>query len=239
MLPRLTLAGAFLACGQGSLFAFLVTYLNHSDRARSRGERRHLRAMTQITGIPGRIALGWLGDRLGSGLPVLRVLGVVSAATALVYAFTTPDWSPLALTLLAAVAGVTVSSWNGVQLAEIAREAPKGRVGETTSGATLICFVGYIVGPALFAALLAATGSWRAAFLAIAALSLAATRCACGRGEVFSQRRSDRTNSRMRVAAAMPLMADRDLGSSKRCVVIPIKKDCTELRVLPNARILR
>ncbi|SDR50432.1 Cyanate permease [Rhizobiales bacterium GAS191] len=174
MLPRLTLSGVFFACGQGSLFAFLVTYLNQElglDLVTSGG----IFAMTQLTGIPGRVGLGWLTDHIGSALPILRCLGVASAATSLAYALTTPEWSVPALILLAAVAGITVSSWNGIQLAEIAREAPKGRVGETTSGATLLTFVGYILGPALFAILLTATSSYRVAFLVMAALSLAAT----------------------------------------------------------------
>jgi MFS family permease len=171
MLPRLTLAGAFFACGQGSLFAFLVTYLNQGlglDLVTSGG----IYAMTQLTGIPGRIGLGWLADRVGSGLPILRLLSVASAATTTVYAIVTPDWSPLALTLLSGIAGVTISSWNGIQLAEVAREAPKGRIGETTSGATLVIFLGYVLSPALFAMLVAATGGYRAAFLVTAALSL-------------------------------------------------------------------
>ena len=173
MLPRLTIAGACLACGQGALFAFLVTFLNQGiglDLVLS----GVIFAMTQLTGIPGRIGLGWLADRKGSGLPVLRLLSLTSAATIALYAFVTPAWSSLSLVLLSGLAGVTVSSWNGIQLAEVAREAPKGRVGETTSGATLVIFLGYVLGPALFGLLLAWTGEYRPAFLVTAALSLAA-----------------------------------------------------------------
>jgi MFS family permease len=88
---------------------------------------------------------------------------------------TTPQWSPFALTLLSAIAGVTMSSWNGIQLAEIAREAPKGKVAETTSGATLVVFIGYVAGPALFGLSLAVSGSYRNAFLLTALLSLMPT----------------------------------------------------------------
>jgi len=170
-LPRLTVSGVFFACGQGSLFAFLVTYLNQG-LGRDLVTSGSIFAMTQITGIPGRIALGWLADRVGSGLPVLRTLSLMSAATSVVFAITTPRWSPLALMLLSATAGVTMSSWNGIQLAEIAREAPKGKVAETTSGATLVVFLGYVLGPALFATSLSTTHSYAAAFLVTAALSL-------------------------------------------------------------------
>ena len=65
-----------------------------------------------------------------------------------------------------------MSSWNGIQLAEIAREAPKGKVAETTSGATLVHFIGYVAGPALFGLSLAASRSYATAFMVTAALSL-------------------------------------------------------------------
>jgi hypothetical protein len=48
--------------------------------------------------------------------------------------------------MLVAVAGVTVSSWNGLQVAEIARHAPAHLLGEAASGATLLVFIGYVVG---------------------------------------------------------------------------------------------
>jgi hypothetical protein len=69
---------------------------------------------------------------------------------------------------------VTVSSWNGVHLAEVARHSPQGRVGETTAGATLITFIGYVVGPAGFGLALGALGGYPAAFLGVAAVSLVA-----------------------------------------------------------------
>ncbi|MBV8765423.1 MAG: MFS transporter [Hyphomicrobiales bacterium] len=170
-LRRLTLSGIFFACAQGSLFAFLVTYLNQGldlDLVTS----GTIFAMTQLTGIPGRIALGWLADRVGSGIPVLRVLSLASAVTSIVYAMTNPQWSPAALMLLSAIAGITMSSWNGIQLAEIAREAPKGKVAQTTSGATLVVFFGYVAGPALFAFSLAASRNYATAFALTAVLSL-------------------------------------------------------------------
>ncbi len=62
--------------------------------------------------------------------------------------------------LLSAIAGVTVTSWNGVQLSEVARACPPGRVREASAGATLVIFLGYVVGPTAFALLLAATGRY-------------------------------------------------------------------------------
>ena len=44
------------------------------------------------------------------------------------------DWPVWALLLLAAFAGASVSGWNGVQIAEVARRSPPEMVGETAAG---------------------------------------------------------------------------------------------------------
>lgn len=135
-----------------------------------------------MTGIPGRIVLGWAADRLGSGLVVLRLVALTSAATSLAFALTTPDWPPAALVLLAAVSGVTVSSWNGVQVAEVARLSPRDAVAETTAGAGVLIFVGYVLGPAAFALVVGATGRYDAAFAGVAAVTLGALPALSGTG---------------------------------------------------------
>lgn len=162
-LLRIAVAGCGLAIGQGAWFAFLVTFL-----VLEKGYDLMLAglvfAMTQVTGVFGRVGLGWLSDRLGSGLATLRLIALLSgltvAATALTFAW--PVW---AVMVLAAVGGVTVSSWNGLILAEIARFAAPGRIGEATSGGVLVTFLGYIIGPAGFTVLLSSGVSWTASFL--------------------------------------------------------------------------
>jgi hypothetical protein len=69
------------------------------------------------------------------------------------------------------VAGVTVSSWNGLQVAEIARYAPAQRLSEAASGATLLVFMGYVIGPAACAALVSLTGRFDVAFICAAAVT--------------------------------------------------------------------
>jgi MFS family permease len=174
LLTRLAYAGACYAVGQGVWFAFLVIFLvvalGHDLATAGK-----VFATMQASGIVGRILLGWVSDRIGSGLVTLAVIGVVSAATSTALAFATPDWPLAWLYLLAGVAGVTVSSWNGVHLAEIAHFARPGTVGDTTAGGTLVTFIGYVVGPSGIGLVLAFTGSWQAAFFATAAVSLSAT----------------------------------------------------------------
>jgi MFS family permease len=172
-LKRLGFVGACLAVGQGCWIAFLVTDLvvHLGMPLASAGL---VFAVMQLTGIPGRVALGFLADRLGSGRSVLIGVALTSAASSGLLAFASPAWPVWSVTLLAAAAGITVSSWNGLQVAEIARHAPAHRVSEAASGATLLIFAGYVFGPAVFAALVAATGRFDLAFLFTAATTLLA-----------------------------------------------------------------
>jgi MFS family permease len=85
-----------------------------------------------------------------------------------------PGWPVAAIVAVSAVSGLAVTSWNGVYLAEVATLAPPDRVGEATSGSTFCTFIGYVVSPTLFAAIVTATGSYPGAFLLTAALPLTA-----------------------------------------------------------------
>ncbi len=70
--------------------------------------------------------------------------------------------------------GATAVGWNGVFLAEVARLAPEGRVAVVTGGTQFFTFAGVLIGPPVFGAIAAATGSYSTGFVLIAALPLAA-----------------------------------------------------------------
>jgi MFS family permease len=181
-LKRLAFVGACLAIGQGTWFAFLVTYLvTRLDLTLS--EAGAIFAVMQATGIFGRIFLGWLSDRLGSGLITLRFVTVASAASSLILSFTTASWSMSWLMVIAAIGGITVSSWNGVQIAEVARLAQAGRIGDTAAGATILIFVGYVIGPSAFSVLLALTGRFDWGFAAVGLVTGAALPMLFGLGK--------------------------------------------------------
>jgi MFS family permease len=168
---RLSVAGACLAYGQGCWFAFLVTFavveLGYSLTAAGL-----LFGIMQAAGVGGRILLGWVSDRLGSGILTLRLLGLAGAATAVAAAVSSAAWPLWATALLSGVAGVTVSGWNGVQIAEVARRARPGHIGETAAGATILVFVGHLLGPLVFAAVLGLTGRFQLGFVSVALVSL-------------------------------------------------------------------
>jgi MFS family permease len=168
-LPRLSVAGACLAMNQGAWNAFFVTYLV-SGLGLSVQRAGAIFAIMQASGIAGRILLGWVSDRIGSGVVAVRMVAATSALTSVVIAGSSPDWPFWLLALLAAAAGLTVYGWNGVQLAEIARRAPRHLVGEASAGGTVLVFLGFTAGPTIFASILALTGRFDWAYLTVAVL---------------------------------------------------------------------
>jgi MFS family permease len=170
-LPPLLAAGICFSLGQGVWLTYLVTSLV-TNFGMSLPAAGFVFAITQVTGVFGRVLLGWVSDRLGSAVLVLKTVAILGGATTVALALATPDWPFWAHCLLAGIAGVTVTSWNGLQLAEIARAAPRSLIAETTAGATVVVFMGYVVGPSAFALLAAATGRFDIGYMVVAGFSL-------------------------------------------------------------------
>lgn len=174
VIRRLMIAGALLAIAQGSVGAFFVTYLVEA-LGHSLVLAGSLFAWLQLVGIGGRIASGWLADRAPRF--ALAVLGAASALSVAALALMTPH-TPVAMLGVNVVAlGLVIGSWNGVLLAQVTAEAPADRIAEANSVAAIGVFGGGIVGPLLFAQIVAASGRYATALLVVAAsaaLSLAA-----------------------------------------------------------------
>ncbi len=72
------------------------------------------------------------------------------------------------------IAFATMSaSWNGVYLAEVARQAPDGQVAPVTACGMICLWCGSLLGPSLFSALIALTGGTSAGYLVVAACTAA------------------------------------------------------------------
>jgi MFS family permease len=165
-LPPLTYAGATFAIVQGSIFAFLVTYLVNDPGVTLREAGIAFAAM-QASGAVARVFMGWLADRIGSGLKTLMCLAGASAGMAVALSVIGQDWPLWAVNAVCGVAGFFVASWNGVYLAEIARAVPSADIATATAGSTFFTFIGYIVGPIGFGALVVATGGYDIPFITI------------------------------------------------------------------------
>jgi len=170
-LSPLLVAGVCFALGQGVWLTYLVTILV-GEFGMSLQAAGFVFAITQVTGVLGRVLLGWLSDRAGSAVLVLKAVAIASGATSLALALATPAWPFWTLCLLAGVAGITVTSWNGLQLAEVARAAPRNLIAETTAGATVVVFMAYVVGPSAYALLVAATGRFDIGYVVVSAFGL-------------------------------------------------------------------
>jgi hypothetical protein len=97
------------------------------------------------------------------------------SAAAAASALSTAAWPATALYVVAFLFGLTASGWNGIFLAEIARIAPGGRVAVVTGGVQVIAYSGLVATPLAFSGVVAISGSYGAAYLATAGLSLAGT----------------------------------------------------------------
>src|SRR6185503_9388156 len=95
-----------------------------------------------------------------------------SAASTMLLALSTPAWPLWAFLLLSAFAGIAVSGWNGVQIAEVARRSPPELVGETAAGSVILIFASNMLTPVVFAAFIAATARFDIAFMISGAFSL-------------------------------------------------------------------
>jgi MFS family permease len=168
---RLALSSFFFSALQLCLTTYLVTYLANK-LGYTLVEAGLMLAVATTAGIIGRIAWGALADRTGRPAAVLGCVGIAMAAAAGAMALSSPDWPRTAMMVLCAAFGGTAIGWNGVYLAEVAREAPAGKTVEATGGALFFTFFGVLITPPLFAAIVEGGGSYGLAFAVVAAPTL-------------------------------------------------------------------
>jgi nitrate/nitrite transporter NarK len=169
-LPSLALIGALYAAIQLALGAYTVTMLVEEfgwGVVAAGGAA----ALVQGAGAVARIAWAVLADRWRAGLPVLALIGLGSAAGAVLVPFA-GSWPVPGLLGLVALLGFCAAGWNGVLIAEAARMAPPGRAGAATGGVLACTFAGVVAGPSLFAVLVGLVGGYALAFALVAGLPL-------------------------------------------------------------------
>lgn len=171
-LRSFTAAAACFALAQGVLFAFFVVYAME-QRGLSLVAAGFAFSTMQIAGILGRVAAGWVADRLGAPRLVLIALGTGSAVALTCLALMDVSSHPWQLHAVAALAGATSTSWNGVFLSDLGRFGPPEKIGETTAAVTFFVFVGYVAGPAVFGWSVLHGVSYRTAFLLLAGAVIA------------------------------------------------------------------
>jgi MFS family permease len=166
---RASWVGCLLAIAQSGWITFLVTYLVVA-LGQSLSTAGQVFAVMQASSMFGRVSFGWLADRVDSGPAMLTIAALGSAVSTILLGLSTPAWPMWAFFLLAAAAGIAVSGWNGVQIAEVARRSPPELIGETAAGAVIL--TANMLTPVAFAAFVAVTNRYDLAFLASGAFSL-------------------------------------------------------------------
>lgn len=164
---RTLAAVSFILSGmQISFTSYLVSYLT-LELALTALLAGSLLGLSQTGGVIGRVLWGYLSDRLVNPLSMLAMICAgVALFSALTAALALSQWVPsgLLLALLMFLFGACVSGWNGVYLAEVARQAPPGAAGKATSGTLAVTFLGVIAGAPLFGLVAASAGGFAAAF---------------------------------------------------------------------------
>jgi MFS family permease len=139
-----------------------------------------LLAVAQAGGLVGRLSFGLIATRFLPAWTTVVGLGFGMSACAVVIALAGPGWSWMLLLGTAFLFGVTASGWNGVFLAEVARLAPEGRVGEATGAVLMFGFAGLVLGPVAMAGI-AAVSSLSMAYVLLGLTTLIGTLVLIGR----------------------------------------------------------
>ncbi|MGZ8197804.1 MAG: MFS transporter [Burkholderiales bacterium] len=186
VLRWLSAASLCLAFVQLCVVTFLVTMLvaeaNYSLIAAG-----VMLSLVNAAGVGGRVLWGWLADRTGDSLGLLKKMSVGTTAGCLVAAFLGPQWPTALVGLFFVVFGAAAVGWNGLFLAEVARFSPRGKVSVATSAAMTWNFAGILIGPALFATVFNWVDSYAITYGALSVVAAAAV-AAFGRCEAAARR---------------------------------------------------
>lgn len=151
---------------QLSLTTYLVTFL-HDDLSYGLVLAGLALSVTQLGGIGGRVVWGYVADRWLGPRAMLLLLASMMAMGALASALLTPETPNGVVIAILVGFGASAIGWNGVYLAEVARQAPPGMASMATGGTLAFTFLGVVVGPPMFGALSGLFGTYRAGFVGL------------------------------------------------------------------------
>lgn len=172
-LAALALCSFLFSAVQVSLTTYLVTYL-HDSLSMTLVAAGVALSVSQLAGVVGRIVWGSVADRWLGARRTLVGLSICMVIGALFTAMLQPDTPVAVLWLVVGIFGASGIGWNGVYLAEVARQAPQGQASAATGGTLLFTFLGVVCGAPALGALSSAAGSYRVGFAALAVPALAA-----------------------------------------------------------------
>lgn len=150
---------------QLSLTTYMVTFL-HEDMQMSLIAAGALLAVSQAAGVVGRLVWGYISDRYAGPVNTLGILALLIVGCVVLIPLLRAD-SDIFMVILLAVFGSCAIGWNGVYLAEVARQAPAGQASIATGGTLAMTFLGVVVGPPIFGLIATSAGSYGLAYTAL------------------------------------------------------------------------
>lgn len=129
-------------------------------------------ACGQGAGFAGRVLWGWVASRWIPSRLLLGALGVAMAVTGSMLTLIEGGWPVWAVIAVSMAYGATGIAFQGVHMAEVARQAPQGAAGAVTGAVVVCAYAGMVTFPAFVGAIVGMTGSYAAGFLIAAALTL-------------------------------------------------------------------
>jgi MFS family permease len=171
-LAMLATCSFFFSATQLSLVTYLVTFL-HDSMGQGLVAAGVALSVSQFAGVGGRVFWGYVSDRYLGARRMLALLAALMALSSVATAMLSSAMPTLLVLGILAVFGASAIGWNGVYLAEVARQAPKGQASLATGGTLAVTFLGVVLGPPLFGALSGLFGSYRAGYAALAVPTLA------------------------------------------------------------------
>jgi predicted MFS family arabinose efflux permease len=148
---------------QLSLTSYLVTFL-HQDLGMELVAAGFALAVSQAAGVGGRLLWGHVADHHLGAVRTLMGLSLLIALCALAAPLLRTIDSSLAVLIVLCLFGGSAIGWNGVYLAEVARQAPPGQASMATAGTLSMTFLGVVVGPPIFGAVASVSGSYGFAY---------------------------------------------------------------------------
>jgi MFS family permease len=170
-LRELTAAACAFGAMQWCMGTFLVTYLDIGIGLSLVAAGWAL-SLSQIAGTVGRVLWGVVADLVGSARLVLAGLGLLMSVAGVATAYIDASWPVWTIMTLSAVLGLAATGYNGIYLSELARLAPPGEEAAATGGSIFLFCAISMVAPALFSAIVAATGDYGHGFLALSVVTL-------------------------------------------------------------------
>jgi MFS transporter, ACS family, hexuronate transporter len=172
-LLSLSFGTALMLIGQMALITYVPLYLKET-RGLSPYWASQALALTQLGGMIGRVGWGVVSDRVfhGARKVVLVLIGFISTALTLTLGILPGGASLWAVLPLIFFAGVCLVGYQGVSYALTAEIAGHGRTGAALGLLITFNSVGTIIGTPLFGYLVDVTGTYAAAWSALAAVIL-------------------------------------------------------------------